>query len=57
MMDVASAAASTVADCPQCSSTAELVRVTGRPWTCAGCGDELAPAEALRRPCHRARLS
>ena len=33
------------ADCPQCSSTAALVQLTGRPWTCAGCGDELAPAE------------
>lgn len=43
--------------CTQCASTAELVRVTGRAWTCPGCGDELVPAtprqgaqDALRRP-------
>lgn len=50
MMDVASAAASTAADCPQCSSTAALVQLTGRPWTCAGCGDELAPVEPRPAP-------
>jgi hypothetical protein len=46
--------ATALADCPQCSSTAALVQLTGRPWTCAGCGDELAPAEP--RPAAQDRL-
>lgn len=31
-------------ECPRCQDTASLVLATGRPWTCPGCGDELAPA-------------